>query len=179
MPHLQNFGPPWCVGHSFWNTLESAHAPAHTAHSARKTHQAMSTRHLAAAVLLAWSAAGSACDSSVPEDYGERAYAGRYDLVSVEGSPLPYLISRDGSDRLELTGGNVRMRSDHTFSASLAFKVTASGLFGSSSETESGHYELTGTSIRLTYRDGTTDSGLLLGDTLIVDWSGFSLVFRK
>jgi ABC-type phosphate transport system substrate-binding protein len=126
-------------------------------------------------VLVLLLALAACSDSMSPEE----SLIGRYALVTVNGSGLPYVELQQGSYKLELTAGHVQVNTDHTCSTSLTYRETE----GTESATETFPFActwtLTGNQVRLTYTAGGSDTGVVSGDDITIVSEGISFLFRK
>ena len=76
---------------------------------------------------------------------------GSYALITLNGSGLPVVISFDQSSTFRITGGNVTLSSNNTFTSSGTYQETlASGQTTTVTETCNGTYTRNGNSITFT-----------------------------
>lgn len=133
---------------------------------------------LATAALLATSCS----DSNGPT----ASHVGRYELVSVDGQPLPLALIDDPGLKLTLTEGALTLNANSTFTQEVTIDVVANGFPGPPERLGcSGTYRRSGNTLTMTGREtedcsGTTATGMLDGNTLTVsDDQGETLVFRR
>jgi hypothetical protein len=131
---------------------------------------------LAFAIVLSLGMMG--CDSS-GDSNSEPNYSGNYILKTIDGETVPVVFIQIGSDKVEITGGNHRLNSDMTFSASFTLKVTESGVSTTETGSMTGTYSNNNSAFLFTYSDNTTDSGSISGDNLTIISDGVSFVFKK
>jgi hypothetical protein len=124
--------------------------------------------------LLAMSVIGCGDDGT-----GPGSVAGRYELRTVNGGNVPYVLVSLGNDRFEVTSGSMQISKDNSFSVVLNTKTTESGATTSDSQTTTGTWALTGNQITFMDGSGTNTTGVITGDQLTVVEEGISLVFRK
>lgn len=143
----------------------------------------MLRRSLLAAVLCCASLA--ACEGRTPADPSLRIQ-GTYDLVSVDGEPVPYTIFINSARSL-INSGSITLLADGRFRRQEVRQYT----FGPEAFQDSGTYELRGDSLSLVTRMGTELSvaaPAALSDTaIVVRWQhgsssriiGLPFVYRK
>ena len=79
-----------------------------------------------------------------------------------------------------ITAGSVSLNANSTFSSSITFSLTIAGVTTTSTETDSGTFELVEPStVRATFSDGEIISGTLDGNRLTIIDDGDSFVFSK
>ena len=127
----------------------------------------------------------AACsDSSGPNS----SLTGSYDLITINGAGMPFVVFFDQSSRLEIIGGDVTLNSNGTFSSSGTYRQTLGGGPAQTvTETCLGTYTVNGNSI--TFNEptivGTNCGGVYNGtwdgdDTLTVAFDAtVQAVFRK
>jgi len=122
------------------------------------------------------SLAALACgDSTSPE-----STVGVYALESINGSAPPVIIDQDASGTLEVTGGQVSLNADHTFSDRTDFRFTASnGAISTAQDITTGTYSQTGNTITLSPTGDTPYSMVLNGNTLTQIEPDFTIVYRR
>ena len=126
----------------------------------------------------------AACsDSSGPNS----SLTGSYDLITINGAGMPFVVFFDQSSRLEIIGGDVTLNSNGTFSSSGTYRQTLAGSAQTVTETCLGTYTVNGNSI--TFNEptivGTNCGGVYNGtwdgdDTLTVAFDAtVQAVFQK
>lgn len=127
-------------------------------------------------VLTAAVFAGCGGDSAT----GPGSITGTYELQTVDGDPLPYVVVQIGADRLEITGGRITLNADNTFSDRLEFRLVEDGeTTDPDPETVTGTYQASGSSVTLTYPGGETSTVTVSGGTLTQSVEGITFVYRK
>jgi hypothetical protein len=129
-------------------------------------------------LLLSLSAALACSDSGTGPS--ESSVAGTWNLRSINGTSLPFVIVQTGPDKLELTADVLTVTSSGTFTQMTTFRLTENGQTTSQSVPDAGSYVLNGTNVTFQFQsDGSVGSGTLSGETLTVSTTGFSYVYRK
>jgi hypothetical protein len=152
-------------------------------------------RHLASVLAIA---VGVACGDAT----GPATVAGTYTLQTVGGSALPLHLAIwsamgtvNGEDviidnTLELTSGTLRFDRDATFAATHVYRTTGISYSLDTGEpvdtavttdpvTDSGTFTVTGTSVQMTFSDGTAYTGSLSGDLFTISWDGVGWVYGR
>lgn len=105
---------------------------------------------------------------------------GTYDLETVNGRYLPYLLSDYGGVRESIYTGQLRMESDGYFTETLVIEVRDFGRITQRTERYTGQYEVVSRGGVVLYYDG---GGTLEGDyssrTLTLYGSGQTVVYRR
>ena len=105
---------------------------------------------------------------------------GTFNLQTVNGAPLPVTLSQAGTDRLDLTAGQITFREDRTFTAEITFREISGGLTTNETDGQIGTYTVSGNTVQLTSTlDGTVATATISGNTLTSNQQGFTLVYRK
>ena len=106
---------------------------------------------------------------------------GTYDLQTIAGQPLPYVLFQSGADKMELTAGHQRLNSDMTYSSSATLRVTESGAVEIWPGTTAGTYTVNGSSLTFTPSDHDLEpyTGSLFDKTLTIIEEGLAFVFVK
>jgi uncharacterized lipoprotein YbaY len=116
----------------------------------------------------------AACSDSM----GPESAVGRYELVSIDGEPLPYVLSEVFDDKIEITAGHMQLNADLTCSGSLTIENTTEGQVTPNTQTNTCTWTLTGTAIDFEYPDAPPLPGSLFDRTLTVVSQGLVLVFE-
>ena len=105
---------------------------------------------------------------------------GTWNLQTVNGSVLPYLVPQDDFEAVELTSDVLTVDAKGTFTQVSKFRVTQDGEWSMEFEPDSGSYQVNGTAVTFTY-DSDRSSGIasLAGNTLTFSAAGFALVYKK
>jgi hypothetical protein len=112
---------------------------------------------------------------------------GNYTLRTVNGNNVPAVVFQDAQEKDELTGGNINLNADNTWSGSLSAKATnlSTGAFVTASVPANGTYSNNNGAITLTdSQDGSQLTGTVSGGTLSISGDPgldavVTLVFKK
>ena len=125
-------------------------------------------------LVIASQALAACSDSTGPE-----SSVGRYDLVSIQGTPLPFVLSEVFEDKIEITAGHMQLNADLTCSGSLTIQNTIDGRVTPNTQTNTCTWTQTGTAIDFTYPEGPVLQGLLVDRTLTVGSQGLVLMYER
>ena len=139
-------------------------------------------RRFVASVLLVMLAACGG-DSTGPN--GD--LTGSYTLRTVNGANVPAVLYQDSQEKDELTGGNINLNADKTWSGTLSTRVTdlTSGGVGTFSAPAGGTYSSSGGTITLTEAGGASQlTGSVSAGTLTISadlglGAAITLVFKR
>ena len=126
-------------------------------------------------------AAGCGSDSNAPD----MSHVGVYDMVSIEGDPLPAAVIEMPGYKLVVTEGNLALTANNTFIESISSIETVDGTEGPLEAVScAGRYTRKGNTVTLTTPEtdiciGQTVTGTLSGSTLTVDYEGTTIVFSR
>ena len=121
----------------------------------------------------------AACGGDSPTQ-PRASVVGTWNLQTVDGSALPYLVPQNDFEALELMSDVLTVDANGTFTQLSQFRVTEDGQASTESFPDGGSYALNGTAVTFTFdSDGSTGTGSLAGTTLTVAAAGFALVYKK
>jgi hypothetical protein len=131
-----------------------------------------SARYLLALIALVLVASSCGDDSTGPDGGTADSIFGTYDLVTIDGSDLPW---EDPQGLVMIVGGFMRLNADSTcvFRLDLEIMGNITGFI------ESGTYTIDGSSIDFIFDSFDPLSGTLIGNTLTVGDGAITYVFRK
>lgn len=132
---------------------------------------------LALAVTTATLSACGGKDSTGPD-----SIAGTYTLTTVNNAQLPFTTSQDATYKAEILASSITLRDDKTFTWSLTGRSTDNGIVDQGTDSFSGTYTITGSTLTLKDPEGSTTA--TLGDgviTMVIDGPAgrFTLVFVR
>ena len=129
-----------------------------------------------ATFLLALAAAACSSDSSGPDV----SVVGTWQLQTVNGQALPYVVAQSGSDKIEVTSDVLTVAEGGAFTEITTIRVTSGGTVTTQSIPDAGSYSVNGTAVNFTFQsDGSSGTGTLSESTLTVATQGVSLVYKK
>jgi hypothetical protein len=129
---------------------------------------------LAALSLLA----GCGGDSSTNPTAG---IAGSYSLISVDGTPLPFLIVDQGTFRVEILDEKLVVTSDAKYATLAHLRITENGQETTITEQDAGTYTVSGSTVTFVSADPQigTNVATIDGGTLTVKGGMFVLVYQR
>jgi hypothetical protein len=120
----------------------------------------------------------AACGDSATE--AEQAHIGRYSLVTVNDTTLPFTLDREGTARLDVTAGSIVVSSSGSFTDITQYLLTDGTASQTQSQTFSGKYKVSGTMLTMTPTQGDVyDMQFSAGNTLTQIVGPFTFVYRK
>jgi len=125
----------------------------------------------AATVLLA------ACDSDDSTGPTENAVSGTWNLTTVNGAPLPFVIQ--STPKIELVSEQLVVSANGTFTQASLVRTTSGTTVSNQTNSSAGTYTLSGTTASFIFNDGTTGAGTVSGTSLTVAKPGRAYVYQK
>ncbi len=125
-----------------------------------------------ATVLLA----GCGGDAGTPPM--EATLAGTWNLATVNGTPLPFVI-QPANPKIEILSDKLVLTASGTFAQSILARQTSGGTITTQNIEDGGTYQATGTSAAFTFNDGSHGNGTVDGNSLTVADVGYALVYVK
>lgn len=108
---------------------------------------------------------------------------GTYTLQQVNGSNVPGVLFEDADLRLEIIGGSLTLTAAKSYSEPITFRFTdkATGDSQTGSETDTGTYSVSGSTIAFTSSDPDVGrySGTVSGGTITYSLEGFTATYRR
>lgn len=95
-------------------------------------------------------------------------HVGTYNISSVNGTALPFTLSDDGSELVEVVQGTVTLNADRTFTDNTLFRVTTDGEAVTSQQLVQGQYLRSKSTVTFEGNDGSFYTGQLDGPTLTI-----------
>lgn len=155
--------------------LATAPAPA-AAPVSRSIARTRPMRHFVSCMLLMVVAA---CGSDSPTQ-PRASVVGTWNLQTIDGSALPYLVAQTDSEALELMSDVLTFDANGTFTQLSQIRVTQDGQASTESFSDGGSYALNGTAVTFTFDgDGSIGTASLAVNTLSLASAGFALVYKK
>ena len=110
---------------------------------------------------------------------GTATVTGRYDLITVNGAPLPFATT-SGTTKTEILDDVINFYQGYSYAETIHLRVTTNGQAVSSTKEETGTYAFFGTSVTVTSADGThVRRGLMDGKKMSLTDPGMAMVFSK
>ena len=111
---------------------------------------------------------------------GSSTVTGTYTLRTVNGSPLPYVLSETATSKTELLDRAITLHEASTYAESGHLRTTENGEATTIATQASGSYSLFGNSISFNNNAGApTTIAIIDGNTMKFVEPGMTLVFRK
>jgi hypothetical protein len=101
--------------------------------------------------VIAAALAGMACSDPIE---GNDTARGDYTLVSLDATPLPAVVSDDGTTRVEVTGGGAQLRADGGCDVRRELRTTTGGSTTTSTDAHACTWTRNGTALFLTLSGG-------------------------
>lgn len=129
-------------------------------------------------ILIALSAVSLlACgDSSGP---AASSAVGTWNLVTINGSPLPFTAVNQGLYKLEILSDVLIASADGTFTGTSTFRETDNGAVTTTVQPNSGTWTQTNNSVTINLSDGTTNTVTISGDVITLSEIGFVSVYHR
>lgn len=129
---------------------------------------------LAAVVALPFAACGDSGTSP-----GRSGVVGTWDLQTINGQPLPFVIEQQGADRFELTRDSFTF-STSRFTHTTDYRFTEAGQVEIGSEEDAGRYTLDGNALTVQFdSDGSSATAAVSGNTITFTADGIVGVYRR
>ena len=121
-----------------------------------------------------------ACSSYDVTTPSQESLSGKWKLVSVNDTPLPYEAPHVGSNKVELIEDVVTISPPNTFTEVSTFRDTQNGQVSTHTVTDTGTYEFNSYAVTFHFQnDGSIGSGTLTGRTMKIITSGISFNYKK
>ena len=141
----------------------------------------MRPRHTLLAVAALTFTIAACGDSNAPD----MSHVGLYDMLSVDGDPLPVTVYDVPNNMLQVTEGSLALKANNSFVESVTLVQTLDGVVGPGEPLScTGHYTRRGNTVTMTSPEtdscaGGSVTGTLSGSTLTVDYDGTTVVFSR
>jgi hypothetical protein len=139
---------------------------------------------LAVITLFATTSACGGGDSTAPDP--KAAVAGTYTLTQINGGNLPVTVFANTAGRIELTGGSLTLRSDGSYTESLAARTvyTSGAAPQTTTDNENGTFTVIGSQITFSIPPSGSSSGLsytgaVSGGVLTYTYEGNAFRYQK
>lgn len=108
----------------------------------------------------------------------QASIAGTWNLSTINGSPLPYVLQASGP-KIEILSDKIVASANGTFTESTVVRLTDGATVSTTTIPDAGTYTLNGTAAVFTFTDGSTGTGTVSGTTFTVASGGYSQVYTK
>jgi hypothetical protein len=129
---------------------------------------------VAAALLVALTACS---DATAPEV--EESHLGTYNLVTVNGVPLPFSVWQNGDDRLDVTAASITLNEDLSFDDRMTFRLREGGIEEVEEDVSVGSYTLSRGTLQFTSQWGGRYAAAHDGRTITQIFETVVLIYRK
>ena len=135
-------------------------------------------RRLVALFLALAAACGG--ESSTGPSSNTPTIVGTWDLKTVNGQAVPFVIAQIGLDKIEILSETYTFVPGGAFTQITSVRLTQNGAATTASESDAGTYTLNGSAVSLRWNsDGSTGTASLSGNTLTAAEGGFSAVYQR
>ena len=117
------------------------------------------------------------CNSDDTTGPAQNAVSGTWNLQTVNGAPLPFVIQ--STPKIELVSDQLVVSGNGTFTQASQVRITNGSSVTTENRSDAGTYSLSGTSATFIFNGGTTGAATVSGNTLSVAEPGVSLVYQK
>ena len=117
----------------------------------------------------------AACSDST----GPESVAGRYELVSINGDPLPFVFFQRFEEKIEFTAGHIQLNSDLTCNRSFTIRTTTDGEVTTDTATGTCTWTQNDTAISVTFSEFDIDVGSLIDGNLALASLGLALLYQR
>ena len=135
-------------------------------------------RRIFAVVCTAAMALVAGCGSDGPTLPTQASVAGTWNLTTVNGAPLPFILQA-ANPKTEVLSDQLVVAANGTFTESTQLRYTSGTAVTTETLPDGGTYTLSGSAATLNFNDGTSTAGIVSGNTFTVATSGISLVWTK
>ena len=137
----------------------------------------LATVYAVTTVVLAACGSDSSTDPTPTPLADNSAVVGTWNLTTINGTALPYLVRE--SPKVEIVSDRFVLLADGTFTAQLAYRVTADGAALVQSKRDAGTYSFSGTVATFRFNDQTGGTGTVSGNTLTIGGAGTPFVYLR
>jgi hypothetical protein len=129
-------------------------------------------------VVLAGCGSDSSTDPTQSSLAGSSALVGTWNLTTVGGIALPFVL-QDANPKVELLGDRLVLSVNGTFTQTMTARFSDDVAEVTRDFPDFGTYALNGASATFRFSDGTSGSGTLLGNSITVGGTGTEFVYQR
>jgi hypothetical protein len=116
-------------------------------------------------------------DSSGP---GVSSAVGTWNLVSIDGDPLPYTFLQIGTSyRGEILSDRIVASANGTFTETLTIRETENGTVTTTTETDTGTWTQNNAAVTITYSDGSGSTAAISGNVITSNVQGTVFIYHR
>jgi hypothetical protein len=119
---------------------------------------------------------GSSCGDSPTEP---ETIFGLYQLVTVGGLPMPFVLLEDETGSLEIVAGSLILYEDFKFKTDWTIRLTVGDQSDTYHDINGGTFEQSGSTLTFSFPDGSTFPGTVNDGRVTVDAEGTIFVYAK
>jgi hypothetical protein len=132
-------------------------------------------RLAAFAVLVGLTACGGS-ESTAPA----QSINGTWSLQTVNGAPLPYVLSQSGADKIEVLSDVFTLGAASAFTRTTTVRTTTGGQATTSTIPDSGTFAVSGSTVTIHLgSDASASAGAWSGNTITIAESGLTFVYMR
>jgi len=106
--------------------------------------------------------------------------AGTWDLQTINGTGLPYVVAQSGSNKVELLSDVVTAVSSGSYTEIMQVRSTVNGVVSTQSQSDAGSFLLNGTAVQFQSNTSfSSNTGSISGNTFTLAENGFSYVYKR
>ena len=105
--------------------------------------------------------------------------AGTWDLQSVNGSPLPYVVLQTSTSKSELMSDVITVTTTGSYTQLTTVRNTLNGQVTTQTGNGAGTFTLNGTALTFQASNGTSGTGTVSGTTFTLPLAGSSYLYKK
>ncbi|HEX6576074.1 MAG TPA: hypothetical protein VF042_13990 [Gemmatimonadaceae bacterium] len=110
----------------------------------------------------------------------QSSVAGTWNLQTINGAALPFVVAQTGANKVEITGDVLTVTNSGSFTEITTIRTTQNGASTTQTVPDAGTYVLNGNNVTFQFQsDGSVGSGTVSGGTLTVSQTGLSLIYKK
>src|SRR5512143_2292415 len=121
-----------------------------------------------------------ACGSDSPSQPTSASVAGTWNLQTINGTALPYVITQSDTTKVELVSDVVTAVATGSYTEITQVRTTVGGQVMNESFPDAGSFTLNGTAVVFqSNSDGSQTTGSVSGNTFTLAGDGFAYVYKR